>query len=449
MAVPVRQLLSQTSYDTDGVTTVWNFSFANGYLDRDYVKVQLVDKVTRVRTAVPITDANFLGEFQLSLTPAFPIGSELTIYRDSPKEAPLVDFADTASLTEASLDANARQAVHIAAESSDNLAVAIDSVSEISAQVEAAEAFADAAEASAISAAASAATATNQASLATSNGAAQVTLATGFANDAAASAVAADASADAAAASAASIAGGPVASVAGLTGIVSAASLSTALAPTMPGRFLRTTVFTASGTFTPLADTKKLHVIGQGSGGAGGGCQNIGAGQVSCGAGGGSGAYGEAIITSGITPTVAVTIGAAGVGAANATGNPGAISSFGAYLTLGGGGGGAIGLVSTVSAAQGGTAGAAGGTHLLFGSSGQFGESAISSFAQGYASTGRGGDSAFGSGGPGLVTGGPAAAGSGGAGRGVGGGGAGGIASGSQAAGGNGSTGVIIVHEYS
>lgn len=245
MAIPTRQLLSQTSYDTDGVTTVWNFSFSDDYIDRDYVKVQLLDKLTGVVTQHPITEANFLGDFQLSLTPAFPTGSELTIYRDTPKDAPLVNFADTASLTEISLDTNARQAVHIAAESSDGLATAIDSVSEIANLVQNASDFADAAEASAIAADASADAATTNGAAQVALAAAQVALATTQANNAAASAsaannsaIAADASADAAAASAASIAGGPVASVAGFTDIVTAEELRTGLGITAFGQSL-------------------------------------------------------------------------------------------------------------------------------------------------------------------------------------------------------------------
>jgi hypothetical protein len=241
VAIPTRQLLSQTSYDTDGVTTVWNFSFSDGYLDRDYVKVQLLDKATGVVTQHPITEANFLGDFQLTLTPAFPTGSELTIYRDTPKDAPLVNFADTASLTEISLDTNARQAVHIAAESNDGLATAVDSVSEIANFVQNASDFADAAEASAIAADASATAATTNGAAQVALAAAQVTLATTQANNAAASAtaandsaIAADASADAAAASAASIAGGPVASWVGLTDIITQGEAIAAIGADMP-----------------------------------------------------------------------------------------------------------------------------------------------------------------------------------------------------------------------
>ena len=159
MADPIRELLSQTSYDTDGTTTVWNFSFAGGYIERAHVKVQLMDKVTLNIVQVPITEANFIGDFQLQLIPAFPIGAELTIYRDSPKDVPLVNFTDKAALTESSLDLNARQAIFVAAESSDQLATSLQAVSQVTAQVEAAKNFAESAEASAAGASASAASA--------------------------------------------------------------------------------------------------------------------------------------------------------------------------------------------------------------------------------------------------------------------------------------------------
>lgn len=152
MADPIRQLLSQTSYLTDAVTTVWNFSFAGGYIDKAHVKVQLVDSTTGAVTQFPITLGNFIGPFQLSLTPAFPLGSELTIYRDTQKDLPLVDFQDKASITEATLDLNAKQAIFVAAESSDGLNVAINSISLIIGYVDNAQAAADAAAASAAAA---------------------------------------------------------------------------------------------------------------------------------------------------------------------------------------------------------------------------------------------------------------------------------------------------------
>jgi hypothetical protein len=214
------------------------------------------------------------------------------------------------------------------------------------------------------------------------------------------------------------------------------------------GRLIGIQTFTASGTYTPTTGTTRIFVRGVGSGGAGGGCQVVGAGQVSIGGGGGAGAYGEAYITAGFSGT-AVTIGAAGVGVANANGGAGSACSFGAFLTLGGGTGGLLGLVGAVSAASGGAGGAAGGSALVNASNGESGFGAISSNAAGWINSGKGGSSMFGSGGMNAVSGGPTAGGAAATGRGAGGGGAGGIGGGAAAAGGGGTAGVITVFEYS
>ena len=159
MATPIRQLLSQTSYNGDGSTTVWDFSFAGGYIDKAHVKASKLVKATGVVTQIPVILANFVGAYQLSIVPAIPVGTELTVYRDTPKDEPLVNFADKAALTEAALDLNAKQAIFVAAESSDGLATAIDSVSQITAYTDlaltyknAAGAYADAAYSAAVTA---------------------------------------------------------------------------------------------------------------------------------------------------------------------------------------------------------------------------------------------------------------------------------------------------------
>lgn len=226
MADPIRELLSQTSYDTDGTTTIWNFSFAGGYLDRSHVRVQLMDKATLAITQVPISEANFIGDFQLLLTPPFVVGYELTIYRGTPKDLPLVDFADRAALTEGALDLNAKQAIFVAAESSDMLNTSLEAVSQITTQVEFAREFAEQSAASAAtalaaesgataasaSASASAVIATSEAGIATTQAGIAVaagtaaansaTLADNRADDAEAAALAAQGSASAASTSA-------------------------------------------------------------------------------------------------------------------------------------------------------------------------------------------------------------------------------------------------------
>lgn len=184
MAIPIRQLLSQTSYSADGVDTVWNFSFASGYIDKSHVKAYYTNAL-KVRTVVPVTLGMFSGPNQLTITPAIPAGTTLTIYRDTPKDAPLVDFIDRAAFTEVSLDLATKQAVFASAEASDGLAIAIESVDTIVASVNAAAASAGASASSRDAAAASASTAS--AALASANTRANDALTS--ANNAAASAL--------------------------------------------------------------------------------------------------------------------------------------------------------------------------------------------------------------------------------------------------------------------
>lgn len=208
MPTPLRQLLSQTSYDADGTTTVWNFSFSGGYLNKSHVKAEVRDTATGNLDQIPVTLPMFLGDFQLNITPALPIGSVLTIYRNSLEDGtPIVDFADTAALTETSLDVNAQQAIFCAAEATDRINTSL-----VDASVQLAIDAAQAADLSRVQAQAAATAAGNSATLAGSYADSSL------------------ASANAAAASAAEIAGGPVISVAGLTGIVSGGGLKTAIA---------------------------------------------------------------------------------------------------------------------------------------------------------------------------------------------------------------------------
>lgn len=168
MATPIRQLLSQTSYNTDGVTTIWDFSFSGGYLDQSHVKASYRTPDGDV-TQITVTPGMFVGPFQLNISPAIPAGvggdTILTIYRDTPKDLPLVNFADKASLTEVSLDTNAQQAIFAAAECTDtintslvdaNVQLAIDAADLALSYATAAQVSADAAAAQAAAAADSA-----------------------------------------------------------------------------------------------------------------------------------------------------------------------------------------------------------------------------------------------------------------------------------------------------
>lgn len=128
MATLAEQLYSQNHWvDLDGVQTVWNFTFAGSesvkYILPSHVKAYYLDEDGE-RVDVTITEDMFLDEFQLEITPAIPASAtRFVIYRDTPKDAPLVDFEGGSQVTEANLDRNALHAVFVAAEVLDGASV--------------------------------------------------------------------------------------------------------------------------------------------------------------------------------------------------------------------------------------------------------------------------------------------------------------------------------------
>jgi hypothetical protein len=116
-ATLITQLYSQNHWaDLDGVQTVWNFTFAGGYILPAHVKAYYLD-ANGDRVDITVTEEMLIGEFQLEVTPAVPASAILfVIYRDTPKDLPLVDFTQGARQTERNLDRLARQAIFVAAE---------------------------------------------------------------------------------------------------------------------------------------------------------------------------------------------------------------------------------------------------------------------------------------------------------------------------------------------
>jgi hypothetical protein len=178
MPTPTQQLISQTIYTTDGLTSDWNFSFAGGYIDASHVKAYYLDS-SDVRTDVLAFTLS--GPYQLHTTYVLPAGLLLVIYRDTPKTAPIVDFTDGSGLTELALDTNARQAVMLAAEAAD--ANVNTSTIGASASAGAAAASALAASNSAISAQGSATSATSSAIAAAASAAEAAGAASGAGGD--------------------------------------------------------------------------------------------------------------------------------------------------------------------------------------------------------------------------------------------------------------------------
>lgn len=178
---------SINEFDGDGVTTVRDFNFAGGYIDQTHVKA-LVRDTFGAATDIPLTPASFISEFRLTL-PVIPVGHTLRVYRETPREEPLVNFTGGSNFTEANLDVLARQVVMCAAEAFDAGAYAgandlLGAAQLAASQAAAALSAAISAEAEATGAAASAAlsagTAAAQAALASVDRAATL----GYRNDA-------------------------------------------------------------------------------------------------------------------------------------------------------------------------------------------------------------------------------------------------------------------------
>lgn len=242
MPTPAEQLLSRTSYVGDGVTTAWNFTFASGYIDQTHVKAYTVSPLG-VRTDLALMPGDFIGPYQLSVVPAVVAGHTLVIYRNTPKDAPLVDFADGSNLTEAALDTLARQAVFCAAESEDSLNVVVGPELQATAEAVAlAAANAAISEANAATSAAYAAISEANAAASAANAAADViplveAILQPLVDSATASEISAAASAATATAAAAIASASQIAAAASATQAQTSADTATDIATALSGSF--------------------------------------------------------------------------------------------------------------------------------------------------------------------------------------------------------------------
>jgi hypothetical protein len=203
-------------------------------------------------------------------------------------------------------------------------------------------------------------------------------------------------------------------------------------------------VFAASGTYTPTAGMLYCNVQIFGGGGSGSGNGATGAAQVSGGAGGSAGEYAAGIFSAAtIGASQVVTIGAGGIGAMAASGNPGGTSSVGALITaVGGNGGNYSGVGSFYSSI--GTAGGTGGTGGDYRAQGAPGNQGFGSFSATIISGGMGGSTQLGGGGPSSNS----SAGNNGGGYGSGGSAASAYGASAARPGGNGANGVVVITEY-
>jgi hypothetical protein len=128
MATLTEQLYSQNHWvGIDGVQTIWNFTFAGSpegtYIFPEHVKAYYLDE-NGARVNVTVTEDMLVGPYQLEVDPPIPASAtRFVIYRQTPKDMPLVDFEGGSQVTEANLDRAARQAIYVAAEVLDAAAV--------------------------------------------------------------------------------------------------------------------------------------------------------------------------------------------------------------------------------------------------------------------------------------------------------------------------------------
>jgi hypothetical protein len=207
--------------------------------------------------------------------------------------------------------------------------------------------------------------------------------------------------------------------------------------------FIKVTVFTGSGTFTPDPDMIECMLEAIGGGGAGGGIGGL-AGSSVGGGGGGSGGYSRTHATAAdIGASKTVTIGAGGTGVSNAAGNNGGDTSVGSLCIGKGGSGGSP--AGTVTGGLGGVAGTGDFTPTGMPGGNGVQQGGVTTFG---GTGGDGGSSHYGGGGRGAYAAGSVVAGGGATAYGGGGGGAAGNNSAADVAGGNGFAGVVIVTEY-
>lgn len=116
MPEPVYNSINE--FPGDGVTTQYEFNFSGGYISRDHVRAYTTDALG-VITEVVMDPGMFVNDNTLDLGVAAPVGGITRIYRDTPRDAPLVNFQTGARITEANLDLLARQTVLGVAEAFD------------------------------------------------------------------------------------------------------------------------------------------------------------------------------------------------------------------------------------------------------------------------------------------------------------------------------------------
>ena len=115
-------LYATNIWDAPGTLREFEFNWVGGYLSAAHIRVEIEDKATRARTAVPYS---LLNDYTVRLEAEVPAGNNLWIYRSTPVGLPLVDFTDGARFTEMNLDTATQQSIFATAELYDKVALGL------------------------------------------------------------------------------------------------------------------------------------------------------------------------------------------------------------------------------------------------------------------------------------------------------------------------------------
>jgi hypothetical protein len=111
-------------------TNIWDaptglsfeFNFDGGYLDPNHIKVESEHKTTLARNSLPF---RLLNNYTVLLQEPVPADCRLWVYRNTPVNAPIVDFTNGSRVTEQNLDTSTQQAVFAVAELYDRIALGL------------------------------------------------------------------------------------------------------------------------------------------------------------------------------------------------------------------------------------------------------------------------------------------------------------------------------------
>lgn len=98
-------------------TVLWPFTFKDGYIDKAYVRVRYKDDQGKWWPVKITPKDNFASDYVLTITPPIPPCAMVDIYRDTPKDAPLVIYGRGGTiLADESRNAAVRQSMHVVVE---------------------------------------------------------------------------------------------------------------------------------------------------------------------------------------------------------------------------------------------------------------------------------------------------------------------------------------------